>query len=218
MRKLDQFGKIESLFIPLVLSVVVLLATIIFSITTYLQKSDLSNNIDTKVSERLGVETQRIESEQQVIFLEKEKEPLKPYSGPTELGSVEFKYPKIWSGYVNEASNSNLPLDATFHPNVVPASDTAYALRVQIVNNQYSTEVKKFDSKAENGTVKVSAYKTENVDGVPAVKITGQIDSKTRGTLILIQVRDKTLKMWTESDQFTNDFETRVLPSLTFSP
>jgi len=218
MTKLDQCGSLNKLLLPLILVVILLLGSLGFGYWAFSERSDLNSNIDTRVEERLGVETQRIESEQQNLFLEREKEPLKPYESPSEVGSIKFSYPKTWSGYVDEGGSGSIVLDGTFHPDFVPVEETSYALRIEVVNNEYDKELKKFDSKAENGQVKVTAYSPKNVDGVSAVKITGQLTSKIQGTMVLIQVRDKTLKMWTEADQFTGDFNKHVLGSLTFSP
>jgi hypothetical protein len=38
------------------------------------------------------------------------------------------------------------------------------------------------------------------------------------GILVLLPMRDKTLKIWTESTAYFTDFNTYILPNLTFSP
>jgi hypothetical protein len=38
------------------------------------------------------------------------------------------------------------------------------------------------------------------------------------GTMVLLPMRDKTLEIWTESNDYLNDFNTYVLPNMTFAP
>ena len=68
---------------------------------------------------------------------------------------------------------------------------------------------------------------TEAMKGVanvqPGVKLVGVINqtdnaSSQKGELVLLKVRDKTLKIYTESPDFIDDFNKVILSSLTFVP
>jgi hypothetical protein len=60
------------------------------------------------------------------------------------------------------------------------------------------------------------------VPGSLGSKVSGQIKpgvDKVQGTLILMPLRDKTIKLWTESNSaFGKDFNTAVLPNFSFVP
>jgi len=59
---------------------------------------------------------------------------------------------------------------------------------------------------------------TTNV--VAGTYLNGQInqhDQDQRGAMVVIKVRDKTLQIYTESNDYLNDFN-QVLSSLTFAP
>jgi len=48
--------------------------------------------------------------------------------------------------------------------------------------------------------------------------LVGQIINGKKGSMVMFPLRDKTLKVWTEADQFVGDFNNSVLPNLTFVP
>jgi hypothetical protein len=218
MTRFNNRGSINILLIPLILTIVLFLASAGFGFWAYASRQDYKNNVDQKITTAVEVAKQETTTEKENEFIEREKRPLKEYAGPGAYGSVKVKYPKTWSAYVDETSG-NQPLDAYFHPNFVPGvrSDASYALRLQVVNNTFDEEVNQFDSDVRQGKTKAKAYKPVNVDGAVGLRLDGEIGSRKTGTLILIKLRDKTLKIWTEADQFKKDFQENVLENLTFS-
>jgi hypothetical protein len=151
-------------------------------------------------------------------FVEKEKQPFHTYSGPSAYGSVVVQYPKTWSAYVNESDNSNTPVDAFFNPIFVPAAsmNPSYALRVQVLNTSYADVLKTYEANVKVGKLKSSAYIPAKVPTVTGVRLDGEISSQKQGSIIIVPVRDKTLKIWTESNDYLNDFNNNVLPNYKF--
>jgi hypothetical protein len=49
------------------------------------------------------------------------------------------------------------------------------------------------------------------------VVITGEIDGTQQGTLILLPQRDKTIKLFTETEDYLADF-TKIVQSATYNP
>ncbi len=207
-----------------------LIASIIFGLLTfifiglfiwaYMGMQDYKNNTDKKVevavSKAVKAEGERKDNE----FTEKEKSPVKEYKGPSTYGSVSFEYPKTWSGYVVESDKSTEKIDGYFHPGTVPdiKGGTAFALRIQVVDKQIDEVLKKYDTKIKKGTLKSEPYSPLNVEGVKASKITGEINTGQQDTMYVMQLRDKTLVVWAESDVFVGDLDNFVLKSLKFSP
>jgi len=217
MRKLNESG---SLVLPFVLVFIVMLTAIGFGAWAYMGRQDYKNKSDQKsdaaVKIAVAAESLRKDSE----FAEAEKSPLKTFQGSETFGSIGFQYPKTWSAYIVVNDKGATPVDGYFHPDYVPATngDTAFALRIQVVNTSYSEVLKTFDATTKSGKVKVSAFRPVKVNTELGSKVEGEIIAKKQGTLILLPLRDKTIKVWTENAEFAGDFNNTILPSLTFIP
>jgi len=220
MKQLDQRGALNVLLIPLIMAIVFLLASIGFGFWAFASREDYKNNVDEKVATAVEVAKKETATEKDNEFIEREKQPLKEYAGPSSFGSVKIKYPKTWSAYVSEKGSGNTDLDGYFHPNFVPGttSDASYALRLQVVNRTFDEEAKRFDNDVRGGKTRARPYQAANVTGAVGLRFEGDIGEQKQGTLILLKLRDKTLRIWTEADQYKNDFEKNVLQNLTFSP
>ncbi len=220
MKKLNEKGAINGLLIPLILSVTFLLFAIAFGFWAFASRQDYKANVDEKIATAVEIAKKQTVAEKDNEFIEREKNPLKEYAGPSSFGSVKIKYPKTWGGYVDEQGNGSVAIDAYFHPNFVPgvASDASYALRLQVVNRTFDEEARGFDSDVKQGKTTAKPYVAVNVPNSIGLRFDGEIGSKKQGTLILIKMRDKTLKIWTEADQYKKDFTENVLANLTFSP
>ncbi len=217
MRKLDESG---SLVLPFVIVFILMLTAIGFGAWAYMGRQDYKNKSDDKsaAAVKIAVAAESVRKDKE--FAEAEKSPLKTFQGSETFGSIGFQYPKTWSAYVVVNDKGATPVDGYFHPDYVPSAtgDTAFALRLQVVNISYSEVLKTFDATTKTGKVKVSAFRAAKVPSELGSKIEGEISTKKQGTLILIPLRDKTIKVWTENAEFTADFNNTILPSLTFIP
>ncbi len=213
-------GSINTLLIPLIITIILLIATASFAVWAFMERADYKNNVEGKVKTAVGVAIKETETRKDNEFQEREKQPLTNYQGPSAFGSVLIKYPKSWSAYVDESGRSSSPVDGYFHPTTVPGiqSGTAYALRLQVVERSFSDEVKSFDNAVKQGKVRSQAYAPVNVKNVVGVRIEGEIIPKQQGIMVLLPLRDKTVKIYTQSNQFFNDFNTNILPNFSFTP
>lgn len=218
MKKLNSWGRIDPLIIPLILVSLLLVAAGGFGIWAYMSRQDYKDNSDQKAAAAVEVAEQKTSTAKDNEFAEKEKLPLKDYAGPAAYGSVVVKYPKTWSAYVSEKSSGNAPIDGYFHPGFVPAVDgkISYALRMQVVNTNYVQALKQYDSRVKNGSLKAAAYVPAKQQTVTGTRFDGQVETDKTGVLIVLPLRDKTLKIWTESTDFINDFNNNILPNFTF--
>jgi hypothetical protein len=185
-----------------------------------MSRQDYKNNVDKKISDAVIIAKQQESTSKDKEFVEKEKDPLKEYKGPATYGSLSLKYPKTWSAFVTEKSTSDPQIDGYFHPNVVPGiqSGTAFALRIKIVDKQYTEVLKGFADKTRTNKVAVSAFRAEKVPSVLGSRIDGEINTGQKDSMVIFPIRDKTLQISTESTDFLNDFNKIILPSLTFVP
>lgn len=186
----------------------------------YMERTDYKNNVDQKIAAAVEVAVQEESTRKDAEFVQKEKEPARTYKGPSAYGSVEFKYPKTWSAYVIENDRSREQIDAYFHPGIVPdvKGGAAFALRVKVVDRPYAEVLSSFSGKVKSGKLKLAAYRPKNVKSVSASQISGEINTGQTDTMVVIELRDKTLQIWTESNEFVPDLNKFVLESLTFSP
>lgn len=192
-----------------------------FGYWAFMGRQDYKNNVDQKIAVAVDNAKQTLSAKKDQEFAEKEKSPLKTYTSPSAYGSIVINYPKTWSGYVSDDTGNSPYVDGYFNPGVVPTTTnqkTAFALRLQVNQQSYSDALNEFQDEVEQGKVKVAPYAAPKVPSVVGVRLTGQVDQDKDGTLIILPMRDKTLKLWTTGTEYTHDFETFILPNFSFSP
>lgn len=197
--------------------VILLVAAGAFGVWAFMGRQDYKNNTDQISAKAVAAALEKQKTELEAEFAEREKQPYETYQGPVEYGSLKLSYPKTWEAFVNTTGNA--PIDGYIHPGYVPGTDakTAFALRFQVLDSDYAAQLKSFDGQVKLGTVKVSPFRADAVPTILGSRIDGEVISKRSGIMVLIPIRDKTLKIWTEADQYKPDFET-MLKSLSFSP
>lgn len=205
---------------------VLLLASLIGNFTLYSSRQDYKTKSDQKAAAAALAATKAENARLSAQFDAANKAPYKTYQGSNTYGSITFSYPKTYSVYTDE-NGTDTPINAYFYPDQVPSvqSNVAYALRAELVNTAYADVLSDFQSEISAGTVKAVAYVPPKMKAVanvsPGMLLTGPISSENsdaQGSLAVIKVRDKTLKIYTESTAYNSDFNNIVLPSLTFAP
>ncbi len=219
-RKSEQHG--FSVFVlPLVLAVLFLITAVVFGGWAYMNMLDYKNNSDAKVRTAVAAAKQDEDKVKDAAFAEQEKQPLKAYVGPAVYGSVTINYPKTWSAYVVDTHTSSPFVDGYFYPNVVPdtqSSSSSFALRVQVVQESYSSVLNSLSSYIQQGKTTVRPYAAPKVPSIVGSRVDGSLSGSKSGSMILLPLRNMTLKIWTEAPQFQNDFNNNILPNFTFAP
>jgi hypothetical protein len=211
---------LSSQTIGLIVVGVLLLISIIFGVWAFSQRSKFKNETEAIVATEVAAAEEALSSRLNDEFLEREKEPLKEYSGPDALGNVTVEYPKTWSAHVDESGSGRIPLQGYFHPNFVPGlrSGIAFALRIEVIEDDYTKVLRTYDSAVRTRKVSISPIDAENVTGVSGSRIDGEVVRDKKGSAVLFPLRDKTLLVMTESDQYKNDFDNIILKNLRFAP
>lgn len=206
--------------IPLIVLTVLLLISLGFALWAFISMEDYKNNSDKKsdaaVSKALAEQKTKLDTE----YEEKAKSPFESYTAGSEFGSLAISYPKTWELYVDaKISGATSSIEGYAHPNYVPglAGDTSYALRFQVSTREYPTELKTFDGSVKAGLAKVEPYRLEKVQNVLGSKVVGQITSKKSGVMYIFPLRDKTIKVWTESNSYNPDLDV-IMKSFAFIP
>lgn len=191
---------------------------LIFGIWAFSGMQENKSNLDAKIDAASEVAVKEAEEAKEVEFAERDKDPFRSYTGPATYGSLSFGYPKTWSVYLEEKESGTI-LDFYGHPFVIRGlgSDNSFAMRAQIVSSDFDNEADKFQKKAEKGTVAISAFRLEQVPSALGIRVTGEIEKDKQGIAVLLPIRDKTIKLWTESTEYTSDFD-KVIQTTTFNP
>lgn len=196
-----------------------------FGAWAYIGKADLQTNTNKKIDSAVAAAKTAQAAALQAQFEAANKSPNKTFSGSATYGSITFDYPKTWSAYV-DTTNSSEPINAYFHPDSVPGiqGSTNYALRVEVVAGTYSDILAGYQSQITAGKLTAAAYIPPKLAGVANVQAGTKLDgllndnAKVSGSMVVMKVRDKTLKVYTMSNDYVADFNNTVLPSLTFAP
>jgi hypothetical protein len=197
-----------------------LLAAIGFGIWAYTERDTYKTKSDEIVKREVDLAVQKNTSEKEKEFTEREKNPFKKYNSPSQFGSVSVTYPKTWAAFVTEKDNAQTHVDGYFHPNFVPGIDsgTSFALRIEVVNQSYDSQMKLLEAKVKSGKVKVTPFRAAKVPQVLGARIDGEINNGQKDSMVMFPIRDKTLKVYTETEQFLKDFNDIILPNLVFVP
>jgi hypothetical protein len=208
------------LIIPLVLFILLFIGAGGFASWAYSERQTYKDHSDKKSAVAVEAATKALEATKEKEFVEREKLPHKIYKGPAIFGSVELTYPKTWSGFVTIQEKGQLPVVGYFYPNVVPGVDSGsdFALRVEVSNQPFSAELGLLESKIKQGDIRITPFRAARVPGVLGARVDGELNRGQKDSMVMFAVRDKTLKVWTESDQFLKDFNEIVLPQLIFTP
>lgn len=216
-----QAGAINILLIPLILSILLLIGAGGFAYWAYAGRQDYKDNVDIKIADAVAVAQQKVSTQKDKEFAQKEKYPYDTYTGPSAYGSLVVKYPRTWSGYVATQNNGVNPINGYFHPGQVPtitSLNSSFALRVSVVQQPYSAVLQQFQIYVKQGKTKAHAYRSPNVPNVIGTRFDGQIGSQKQGSMIVMPYREKTLEVWTEDTSFRADFDNIILPNFSFSP
>lgn len=224
MIKHNQVGAISGLGISLVMCCLLLVVAVAFGGWAFSSRQDYKYNTDQKIAAAVAVEKQQEDTVKEADFAQREKFPLKSYQGPDQFGSLKLMFPKTWSGEVDDTGNGgNALVDGFFNPGVVPSisdENSTFALRVQVLNQSYSDALTDLQG-LQNSTdkqVTITPYALPKLPKDVGVEVQGSLPNNKSGLMVVLPLRDKTLEMWTEGDQHTDDFNKIILPNFTFSP
>lgn len=177
--------------------------------------NDQKNNVDGKIENAVQLAKSQQKDADQAAFDEKEKNPLKVFIGPNDLGRVTFDYPKTWSVYIaNDGSNGG-NYEAYLNPEKVPNvnGQNKFALRVSILDQSYDQVLQQYKGLVASGQLQSQAITT---NGFTGTRFDGKFSQDIEGSAVVFKIRDKTLVLKTDSTAFKPDFDSIVVKSLKF--
>lgn len=209
------FGGMSTLqlvvFIIVSLLAVTFIGLFIWMLTMWLNtKSDVDGQIDTAVQAAVSQTETRLAAE----YEEQQKYPYSTFTGPSDLGSLSFEYPKTWSVYVAKNGSSG-DFEAYLNPDLVsPVSgSTINALRVAIKDQSIDTISHTYDALLKQGKITVE---TRAIGGETANVYTGSLTKDIQGIVAIFKIRDKTAIIQTDALVFKDDYM-HVLDSVKYN-
>lgn len=221
MNRLSERGAINLLLIPFIMLLLFFFGAVGFGVWAYSQRGHYKDHSDQEVAVAVEKAVATQKTTDAANYAEAAKKPYDTYIGPAAFGNITVNYPKTWSAYTIENERGGNPISAYFQPGTVPSvidEDNAFALRVELVQTPYDTVLGQFKALLTANKVTVAPYTLPKVPSVIGSRIEGQITPTKQGTMIVLPLRNLTLKIWTESNDFKGDLDTHILPNLTFVP
>lgn len=217
----NQGGYVSTTLVSLIVVSVLLAGALGFGGWAFFSRQDYKNNSDQKAEKAADERQKATEESDAVKYAEAAKNPLTTHKAPDQYGGVTIQYPKTWSGYVAEGSSTSTPVNDYFHPAVVPDTTeraNAYALRVQVEDKTYDAVLKTYQNDVNQKKLTASAYALPKVPAAIGTLFDGEVEQGKQGRLVILPMRNMTLKVWVESPSYLADFNNIILPNLVFSP
>lgn len=221
MKRQQQDGYVDTWLIMFIVVSILFLGAISFAVWTFSSRQDYKNNSDQKSAAAVAVAKQQEDDVKNKQFAEQEKSPYNIYQGPEALGSLSITYPKTWSAYVDSTGQGSQPLDGYFNKATVPSiqdQNSSFSLRVQVATGGYTDTLANLAGQQEAGQITIKPYNFPKLPKIVGVRVDGQVEPQKTGSMIVMPLRDKTLKLWTTDPHYISDFNNIILPNFTFSP
>lgn len=207
-----------TLLVPFAVSLGLTLCFIVLFVWAFASRQSFKNNVEDKVAIAIEQTKEEVIEQKDKEFAEEQKNPLTTYTGAASLGTVKVSYPKSWNVYVDTEASGQVQLDLKFHPGYIPASGKLYATRVQVLARPYTDQLSTYSQAISKGSITAIPYVFPSLKNQTGTLLSGQIDKNYTGKMVLMPIRDKTLVVWTEGQEYLSDFEKIVLENISFIP
>ena len=186
----------NTLIETIILVIVCLIAAgaIVVAVIFFMRYNELNETTEAQINAKVAQEVAKEQENSTKKIEEERKEPRQEFRGPSDYGSISFKYPKNWSVYINKDGSNNSDFEAYFQPNKVPPlsdQNSRYALRFIIKNRQFDDEAKTYIARVKSGKLKSQNF-TADSDAISGTRYEGEIDNKINGVFVMFKVNDKT--------------------------
>lgn len=209
--------------LPVVFAVVfalLFICALVFGLWAFSERNDYKNNSDTKAASAVEAALAKQKDELSQEFSEQAKSPYLTFNGPATYGSFSFEYPKTWSVYVEESNQSANLFTVYMHPESIldiDKKENLQAFSLQVTGSSYDEQIKRLDSAVGQGRISASTFRPAQVESVLGLRVRGEIENDITGQQVFIPIRDRTLILTSESDDYASDFD-RILSTLKFIP
>lgn len=183
----------------------VLLGTSIWFYTQY-SKVSQANTSQFEAGRNQGKEEQKKTDD--TAALKASLSDTRTYVAPKELGEFSFDIPKSYSMSSTTDPTKGTPLIFLGNPERVETTSKFQALRLTIKNSLISKEKDNYDKLARDKKVALTGPEEFKISGWTAYRYTGKFDQRDKmGTVVLVEVRDKTFVFQTDNNEETDLLE-----------
>lgn len=173
----------------------------------YVEYTREKTGVDAKIASEVAKGKNEQAEVDQKRFAEESKNPRIEFVGPSEYGRVSFMYPKTWSVYWDQDGSDRGDFKAYLHPKTVPpvrGDASRFAFRVEVLNSDYDRVLSQYAQQLKKGELTSSSVE---FNGNAATRLDGAFSKELRGSVVLMRVRDKTIRFSTDTDTFKPDFQ-----------
>ena len=226
--KKNRRGEVEGSTIVIILLSIALVGIGAFGVWAFINYREAQSNIDNKIELAEAAAKKKEAEDQAEKYAQREKNPNLVFSGPADLGSVSFSYPKTWSSYVASNGAEGANYYAFFHPTTVPpvlsTDDNSkvsqrFALRVAIYNSSLENVLSEYQKTIDKGELSSSSVLA---NGKNATKLEGLFpnnknkNDRIQGVAYFFKVNDKVLMLKTDGGAtFRADFD-KIVNTINF--
>lgn len=214
-RRRYQQGAANAWVVVAIVAIMLFIGAASAAVWAYASYTEQRNDVESRIKLAEAKAAKDQQEKDQKEFDEREKNPRAEFVGPAEYGRLSFRYPKTWSVYIEKDGRNRGDYVAYLHKDyIAPANDQTnrYMLRVEILNQDYAAVLKNYESKIKSGDLRSSS---PEYNGIPSTRIDGAFDKELRGSVVLMQVRDKTIRLSTDAESFRPDFD-EILGTVSF--
>ena len=192
----------------------ILLAYYFYSETISLK--EYKTNFDAKLSAAVADSEREITIKLENEFEKRENALDRTFAGPVDYGSLNFKYPKTWSVYIEKDASSGGDFVAYLHPDHVnPVSHNSInALRVTIDTDPIDRVLSQYKSYVDRGTLSPSTV-TLSTNEV-ATRYDGTLNNNITGSVLIFKIRDKTVIIQTDAEIYRSKFD-EIIKTITYN-
>lgn len=150
-------------------------------------------------------------------YLQENETPYRSYISPDIFGQMQVKFPKDWSGYVEQTVDGSPQINLILHPDfvrVLKGEDNPYAVHFQLLKQTYDNMTKAKEGEVKGGKLKLTSV---TISGISGSRYEGKYDGKHDGVTVLIPVRDKTVLFSTDDKKYLPEFD-QILKQATIKP
>lgn len=195
----DKFKRVKVLwYITIGVAVIAVIVAIFFGVKY--GSSELANKHKYDDGYKSGSDTQAQKDKDDAIRLGLAD--TRTYTASDELGAFSIEVPKTFSISTSGSGSDQLVLLA--NPDKVDTTAKYLAFHLTVKNQLFAKTRESYDRDAKSKQNGTSPAEDLKVDGRTAVRYTAKIDRRDKlGTVILVEVRDKTLIFQTDNNEDT---------------
>ena len=202
-------GSAKAWMIATIGLIVLSVGVTIFAVWSFMNYNDQKTDVDTKIATAVATAEKNQVDADELKFIQREKEPMRQFNGPSDYGGVTFNYPKTWSVYVIKDASSGGTYEAYLNPIIVPtvSATQQFATRVLIEQKDYDTAITSYANLVKKGDLKSSSV---TADGSSGTRLDGAFSKDIHGSAVIFKISDKTLTIRTDADTFAADFNALI--------